>query len=204
MLRISPVLLAVALLAGCHRPDTVVILTSRGPAGEESPVAQVPIVILPYDRDSVATALAAKGTPRPDTLRLRSLFDTLRTAAIGTSRGTDRERTAARDRFRALQARLGPQIDSLRRIQQGWRREVFGGYDTLTLALTHRLARDPFTDTTDLRGVAVVRPRMSGPWWATVSTWDPADPYAEWYWNVPLLGDTIRLTTANATRRTRF
>lgn len=196
--------LVVALLAGCRRPDTVVILSSPGPAGEEGPVAQTPIVILPYDRDSVAIALAAKGPPRPDTLALRALFDSLRTAAAGTTHGTDRERVAARDRFRALQERLAPRLDSLRRMQQVWRSTVFGGYDTLTLALIHRLARDPFTDTTDARGVAVVQPKVDGRWWVTVSTWDPADPYAEWYWNVPLAGDTIRLNAVNATRRTRF
>lgn len=195
---------AVLLLTACDHPGTIVILSSRGPTGEEIPVAQTPITILPYDRDSVAAALAGRGAPRPDTLPLRVLFDSLRTAAAGTGRGTDRERIAARDRFRTLQDRLAPRLDSLRRLQQAWRRTVFGGYDTLTLALIHRIARDPFTDTTDARGTAAVRPKTGGRWWVTVSTWDPADPYAEWYWNVPLAGDTIRLSSANATRRTRF
>lgn len=202
---LRPAAIALLLLAAaCHEQETVVILSSRGPAGTEVPVAQTPIVILPYDRDSVATALAAQGGPRPDTLMLRALFDSLRAAAAGTFQGSDRERIAARDRFRALQDRLAPRLDSLRQLQRAWRNRAFGGYDTLTLALIQHLARDPFTDTTDADGVARVRPRASGPWWVTVSTWDPNDPYAEWYWNLKLVGDTLRLTTANATRRTRY
>lgn len=200
-LSLALLLLAVA---ACGERTTVVILTAPGATGEAQPVAGTPIVILPYDRDSVAIALAARGAPRPDTLPLRALFDSLRAAAAGTSQGDTPARVAARDRFRKLQDRLAPRLDSLRGLQHAWRVAVFGGYDTLTLDLTHRLAQDPFTDTTDARGVAVVRPKTGGRWWVTVSTWDPDDPYAEWYWNLPLTGDTLRLSSANAVRRTRF
>ncbi|HET7040560.1 MAG TPA: hypothetical protein VFI13_01015, partial [Gemmatimonadales bacterium] len=189
-------LLLVAGLGACRPAATVVVVTSTGADGKELPVAQTPLVILPYDRDSVAAALLAAAPARPDTMPLVRLLDSLRTAYRRSLAATGAATPAARARYAALRDALTPAMDSLRQLQQAWRTAAFGGYDTLTLALTHRLARDPFTDTTDAQGVADVRPRMSGPWWVTATTWDPADPYSEWYWNVPLTGDTVRLSTA--------
>lgn len=191
-------------LVACRPAGTVVVLTSTDAAGRPVPVASMPLVLLPYDRDSVADALAAAGPPRPDTLPEARLLDSLRTAYRATLQSGGPERAAAKARFERLRAALAPRLDSLRLLQQGWRAAVYGGYDTLTLALTHRLLRDPFADTTDSRGIAVVRPRNAGPWWVTVATWDATDPYADRYWNLPLTGDTLRLTPANASRRTRF
>lgn len=193
-----------ALLSGCRASGTVVVVTASAADGRPIPVGDLPLVILPYDRDSVADALAAAGRPRPDTLPLVALLDSLRHGYARIAALPERDRPAAHAVFDRLRAALAPRLDSLRLIQQGWRAEVFGGYDTLTLGLIHRLARDPFTDTTDARGMVVVRPRMSGPWWVTVTTWDANDPYSEWYWNLPLTGDTLHLTTANAHRRTRI
>ena len=191
-------------LSACRPSGTVVVLTSTDAAGRPVPVASMPLVILPYDRDSVADALAAGGPPRPDTLPEARLLDSLRAAYRATLREAGPEQAAAKARFEHLRTALAPRLDSLRLLQQGWRAAVYGGYDTLTLALTHRLLRDPFADTTDARGIAVVRPKTSGPWWVTVATWDATDPYADRYWNLPLTGDTLRLTPANAGRRTRF
>lgn len=200
----SLLILAALALSACRGAGTVVTLSTTGSNGQEAVVPGMPLVILPYDRDSVARALAAAGRVRPDTTELIRLLDTLRSAYTRSVTLPEAERPAARSALDHLRSSLTPRLDSLRRVQQTWRADVFGGYDTLTLGLIHRLSRDPFTDTTDARGVAVVAPKMSGPWWVTVSTWDPADPYSEWYWNVPLTGDTIHLTPANAHRRTRI
>lgn len=202
--RILRVLVALALLQACRPAGTVVIVTSAAADGRPEPVALTPLVILPYDRDSVAQALGAAGRSRPDTTELIRLLDSLRHAYAGIGALPAERRAPAQARFDRLRQTLTPKLDSLRLVQQAWRAEVYGGYDTLTLALTHRLMRDPFADTTDVHGMAVIRPKMSGPWWVTVSTWDVTDPYSEWYWNVPLTGDTVRLTPANARRRTRI
>lgn len=191
-------------LAACRPSGTVVVLTTTDAAGRPVPMASMPIVILPYDRDSVAEALTAAGAPRPDTLPEARLLDSLRGAYRATLGRTGPEQVAAKARFDRLRMALAPRLDSLRLLQQGWRAAVYGGYDTLTLALTHRLLRDPFADTTDTRGIAVVRPKNDGRWWVTVATWDATDPYADRYWNLPLTGDTLRLTPQNAQRRTRF
>ena len=202
--RLPPLLPFVLALAACRPSGTVVVLTSTGADGRPVAVGQMPLVILPYDRDSVADALTAAAPARPDTMGLVRLFDSLRTAYRRTLTTTGADQVAARGAYDRLRQGLAPTLDSLRQVQQAWRARAYGGYDTLTLALIHRLTRDPFTDTTDAQGMANVRPRMSGPWWVTVSTWDANDPYSEWYWNVPLAGDTLRLSPANARRRTRF
>ena len=191
-------------LAACRPSGTVVVMTSSDAAGRSIPASSMPLVILPYDRDSVADALAAKGPPRPDTLPAARLIDSLRAAYRATLDGSGPERAAAKARFDRLRDALTPRLDSLRQVQQAWSAQVYGGYDTLTLGLIHRLLRDPFTDTTDAHGIAMVRPPNGGPWWVTVATWDATDPYADRYWNLPLTGDTLRLTPANARRRTRF
>ncbi len=197
-------LLVVLALAACRPAGTVVLLTSTGADGRPVAVAGMPLVVLPYDRDSVADALTAAAPARPDTMGLVRLFDSLRTAYRRTLTASGADQAAARGAYDRLRQGLAPTLDSLRQVQQAWRARAYGGYDTLTLALIHRLTRDPFTDTTDTHGIAVVRPRMGGPRWVTVSTCDANDPYSEWYWNVPLTGDTLRLSPANARRRTRF
>ena len=197
-------LIALVLLPACHPAGTVVVVTSSAADGTPVPVGHLPLVILPYDRDSVTDALTAAGRPRPDTLPIVALLDSLRRSYARIATLPEGARPAAHAAFDRLRGALAPRLDSLRHIQQGWRAEVYGGYDTLTLGLIHRLTRDPFTDTTDATGMVRVQPKMSGPWWVTVTTWDATDPYSEWYWNLPLAGDTLHLTTANARRRTRI
>src|SRR5262249_7052252 len=129
---------------------------------------------------------------------------TLRVANARLRAASPKARPAAQKAFDRLYGSVHARMVQLQVSQHAWRDSAYGGWDTLTLALTHRLTRDPFTDTTDQRGVAVDSPRMSGPWWVTLTMWDAADPYSEWYWNVPLVGDTLRLSPANAEHRTRF
>jgi hypothetical protein len=43
-----------------------------------------------------------------------------------------------------------------------------------------------------------------GRWWIYARAWDVQDPNAEWYWNVPVEGDSVVLTPANARRRPRY
>ena len=197
--------LALLIVAACGRTTTVVVVALQGADGRETPVAEQAMVLLPYDRDSVTAALtAAWPTPRPDTLPLARLLDSL-------SAGYARFRTAApaakEEARRAMErerAALEPRVAALRAEQRAWRDSAWRSYDSLTFALIRRLARDPFADTTDASGAAVVCPSRPGPWWVTLTAWDAADPNAEWYWNLPLTGDTLRLTTANAVHRRRY
>ena len=201
---IRPLLPLLLLLAACQRTETVVILSSPGADGVEVPMTGKSFVVLPYDRDSVTRILAAAAGPRPDTMELARILDTLRTAWAHYLAAPVAERPALKTAIDRATERTTRRLTELRMAQAAWRDSAYRSYDSLTYALFRRLARDPFADTTDMQGVAVVAPSRAGAWWVTVSTWDARDPYSEWYWNVPLVGDTVRLSAANAQRRSRF
>ena len=198
-------LLPLLLLAACSQPTTVVVVALPGADGRDGPVAEQAMVVLPYDRDSMTAALtAAWPTPRPDTLPLTTLLDSLRGAYARFVAAAPARKDAARREMESLRTALEPRVAELRGAQHAWQDSAWRTYDSVTFALIRRLARDPFADTTDARGMARVTPPRPGPWWVTMTAWDRADPYTEWYWNVPLAGDTLRLTTANASHRRRF
>lgn len=79
----TSVLLAAALLAACadSSRDVVVRVAVPGPDSAESPVPQVQVLALPYDRDSLREALAAASPverPRAAEAELDSLFGVFR------------------------------------------------------------------------------------------------------------------------------
>lgn len=192
-------------LSACTRPTTVVSVSTPGADGREVPATGQAMVLLPYDRDSITAALtAAWPTPRPDTLPLTTLLDSLRGAYRRFVAAPPDQREATRREMESLRQRLEPRIAVLRVAQQAWQDSAWRTYDSVTFALVRRLARDPFADTTDATGLARVTPARPGPWWVTMTAWDAADPYTEWYWNLPLAGDTLRLTAANAAHRRRY
>ncbi len=64
-----------SLVTACaDRREVTVEVSIRGPDSVESPVSGLPVVALPYDRDSVLAALEATGSPRPHTQALDSLY----------------------------------------------------------------------------------------------------------------------------------
>ncbi len=52
-------------------------------------------------------------------------------------------------------------------------------------------------------GRAVLR-LGGGRWWIHARSPDPQDPYAEWYWNLPLPGGLARLGPETGARRPRY
>jgi hypothetical protein len=60
-----------------------------------------------------------------------------------------------------------------------------------------------FADTTDARGRATLR-LSARPWWIYARSPDPQDPNAEWYWNLPAVGDTLRLDAATGRHLPRY
>lgn len=192
------------LLAGCREAATVVIVSIPDGAGVARPAVEQILTVVPYDRDSVIRAISAPWLAhRPDTLPLTLLLDSLQRAFARLATASPADRAAARAAVDRLQAPDGA-LARLRAAQHAWQDSAYASYDSLTFALVKRIARDPFADTTDAAGVALVRPSRSGPWWITATTWDAKDPFSEWYWNLPLVGDTLRLTAANARHRRRF
>jgi hypothetical protein len=62
---------------------------------------------------------------------------------------------------------------------------------------------EPVIDTTDATGWAHFSlPR--GTWWIYAHAWDTSDPNSQWYWNVPLHGDTVLLSSRTGRQHPRY
>lgn len=244
-------LLLLLALAGCDATasrETVVRVLIPGPDSIPTPVAGLGLVALPYDRDSVLSALEARApSPRPATGALDSLFEQFRgpfaaysraaweagqlrdTLAVLKTRIDSVPRNAPQYRelyaafarlsegLEAAEAReadarkvldaarrkfVGPS-DSLRARARAWEDSAYAGYDSIVRGLTERSRRAPMADTTDATGHAVLELR-GRPWWIYARSWDATDPNAEWYWNVPVTGDTVVLDPRSGRRRPRY
>jgi hypothetical protein len=149
-------------------------------------------------RDSVVAALRAAASPASRAeldRRLTQLDDSLRrlTPALERARAT---LSAARDT-------LWPRIVPLRLEARQWQLSTFDGYYTAARGLARSRMRTVSADTTDATGWATMVV-ASGPWWITARSPDPQDPNFEWYWNVRVDGDTIRLNPATGRHLPRY
>ncbi len=93
--------------------------------------------------------------------------------------------------------------DSARRRVRAWEDSAYMGYDSIVRGITERSGRAPVADTTDATGHASVTLRGK-PWWIYARSWDATDPNSEWYWNVPVTGDTVVLDPRSGRRRPRY
>jgi hypothetical protein len=194
--------------------------------GVETPVAGLRVTFLPFDRDSVLAALEAAAPPRPSTDALDSLFQAFREPFNGFLRASaslerlrrrldqaptpalrdsaarlEREVEVARAALARARAELQPGIDSLRRVMAAWEDTAFGTYDSLAGTLTRR--RAAVADSTGADGWVTVTLRP-GRWWVTARAFNVLDPYAAWYWNLPVDADTLRLSPATGALRPRY
>jgi hypothetical protein len=204
-----------------------------GPDSAETPVTGVGVIALPYDRDSVLKELEHRArTPRPDPAPLDTLFAAfrgpftaysavmlrvgkLRDSVSDASAGPDSARLA--ESLRATEARAErarvqldrarrefvQQSDSLRRRMRQWEDSTYGGWDSVVQAQTRRSGREAISDTTGSDGWAHLT-LAPGQWWIHARSWDAGDPNAEWYWNTPVTGDTIFLSSRAARRQMRY
>ncbi len=128
-------------------------------------------------------------------LRFGRQADSL-TAAL---KARDRTQTA----LAAVRRSVIPRIDRLRAEVRAWEDSTRRDYNSITTQLTAALGRDPRGDSTGADG-RVTLPLGPGPWWIYAFTWDAADPYAEWYWNVPVQGDSVVLDEHSGQRRPKY
>lgn len=73
-MRLPWLVLLVAAAAGCGGRDVVVRVSIPDLDGVETPVPDLLVTFLPYDRDSILTMLETKAGPRPHAAELDSLF----------------------------------------------------------------------------------------------------------------------------------
>jgi hypothetical protein len=141
------------------------------------------------------------GLPRTGTeyagayLRWTGLRDTMRLL--------DAEAARARAALEAARPAFVARSESLRAALRDWQDSTYRGYDAAVDSLVRARRRTPVADTTDASGTATVELR-GGPWWIYARSWDPADPNAEWYWNVAVASDTVRLDGTTGLNRPRY
>ena len=149
--------------------------------------------------DSVNAGLSAALPGSPAARELSTRRKTLTDSLTRQNAGMVRARTA----LSAARDTLWPRIERLRREARAWEHTTYAGYDTLTRSQTTGRMRMITSDTTGAAGWASLRINQ-GIWWIHARSPDPQDPNLEWYWNVPLVADTVRLSPATGRRRPRY
>jgi hypothetical protein len=100
--------------------------------------------------------------------------------------------TLARQRLSATRDRLDPAIDTERVRIRAWEDTALRSYDSIGGSLVRQSYRDAIVDST--RADGRTRIKLKGkPWWVTARAVMVSDPNREWYWNLRVSGDTVRL-----------
>jgi hypothetical protein len=190
-------LLAACLAAAGCSDSKVVVRASLAEAGE--PVADLPVFLLPYDRQALMDSLAkAADQPEPTipsalVTQLESL--TARERQLGAA-GSAEVRLV-----RAQRAAVQAQLDSIRVNRRRWRQNVFADFDSVAAFKMAELGVTAATDTTDTQGVASIA-ADEGRFWIYAAYVLP-DVTLEWNVPVTVRGDStvVRLTRENAKER---
>jgi flagellar biosynthesis regulator FlaF len=182
--------------AGCS-DSKVVVQASLAESGQ--PVADLPVWVLPYDREALLDSLVRDaGKPEPAIpaellTQLQSLTARERQLA---ARGDSTLRQA-----RAQREAVQKRIDSIHVARRKWRGDVLAPFDSLARAKESEIGTVALVDTTDARGVARIS-ADEGRMWIYASYVLP-DVTLEWNVPVTVRGDstTVRLTRENAKER---
>lgn len=186
------------LAGGCESDPEVVVSATAGAQGAAAPITELPVRLLPYNRDSIIAELQEKARkPQPQVPpELLAQIDSLQSVSGARARDT---LAAARERtLRTLRAR----VDSIREARREWSAETLAGFDA---AVRKRLDAlddmEELVDTTDASGNAKFR-AVPGRWWVFSRY---LLPDRELYWNVPIevaSGATqVQLSPSNAESR---
>jgi len=150
-------------------------------------------------RDSLAAQRSALGPDSPAAHELGAQIarfdDSLRRLTPELERGRA-ALSAARDT-------LWPRITPLQADVRRWETSTYAGYDTIVRGLVRDRLRLGLADTTDMMGWASLQ-LDSGRWWIYARSPDPQDPHGQWYWNLPVQADTLRLSPATGRHLSRY
>ena len=206
MKRLLVPLAVLVLAAACDSGPRVVVRASLEPGG---PVSDLPVLLLPYDRQAVLDSLRRAADKPEPTLpqeviqRLRGDTSTVPPPAADT--GARRDTAAARRRdstMAVIRAMTRPQLrryaDSVRRAQRAWADSAYASFDEVVRAKVDAAARGEQTDTTAADGVARFAPK-DGDWWVWARYTLPNEE-VEWLVpvRVPEKGDSIVVTLNRA------
>ena len=115
----------------------------------------------------------------------------------------ERRRDSADAAKQAARKAFGPASDSVRTALKAWENSTYREYGDITERLSQNAGAVPTTDTTGTDGHVTLQLKP-GRWWIYANAWDVADPNAEWYWNLPVQGDSLTLSPENGRRRPRY
>ncbi|HYR07828.1 MAG TPA: hypothetical protein VEQ60_08675 [Longimicrobium sp.] len=187
-------LLAACLAAAGCSDSKVVVQASLATAGE--PVADMPVFLLPYDRQALMDSLA-KASDETEPAIPAALVTQLESL-----NAQERQLAAAGDstvrRVRAQRAAVQAQVDSIRVNRRRWRQQVFADFDSVAQMKMAELGASAATDTTDAQGIARIG-ADEGRFWVYAAYVLP-DVTLEWNVPVTIRGDStvVRLTRENA------
>ncbi len=190
-------LAACVAAAGCS-DSKVVVRASLAEGGE--PVADLPVFLLPYDRQALMDSLAeAAGQPEP-------AIPAALVTQLESLTAQERQMAAAGDsavrQVRARRAALQAQVDSVRVERRRWRSQVFAPFDSVAEAKMEEMGAGAVSDTTDASGRARITAPDEGRFWIYAAYVLP-DVTLEWNVPVTVRGDStvVRLTRENANER---
>jgi hypothetical protein len=153
-------------------------------------------------RDSLAALQGrldslGRGSPQYRSLhaRLSRLSDSLASIEIRGER--------ARAALSRARADFVSRSASLRTAIRQWEDSTYRGWDSIVERLAKARGLEPVTDTTDATGWARFT-LAPGKWWIYARAWDTSDPNSEWYWNLPVEGDTVLLSSRTGQQRPRY
>lgn len=213
--------LFLSLLAACDsRLDVQVVIPDA--AGVPVPIEGMRIALVPWDRDSIMGEVeSGMVLPRPHTDSLDRLFQAFRTpyrefltttatwhaltarsdAPTDSVAQADSARRAAATRLDLVRRRVQSAIREERARLRPWSELAGARFDTILAAISK-----PWSAIIDSTGAdGWVRLSVpSGRYWVVARAVSAQDPNAEWYWNLPATGDTIRLNHHTGRLRPRY
>jgi hypothetical protein len=158
----------------------------------------------------------AESRLRDSLMLVRTRMDSLPPASVERSRlsagyqrlsdslaRTSRRAQSARAALDRARTDFVSRSESLRTAVRQWEDSTYRGWESIVESLAKARRRQPVTDTTDATGWAHFT-LDSGRWWIYARAWDTADPNSQWYWNLPLVRDTILLSSRSGHRRPRY
>jgi hypothetical protein len=208
----------VALVALPYDRDSIIAALAANATSPRPDVSSLDSLFARFQRPFAAYAVAADKSARlQDSLgRVKTALDSLPRESpayrvrygdfvtLGAERAAaDRQRDSLQRALKGARDAFGTRSDSTRLALREWEDSTYRDYEKITQELARNLALQPTTDTTGADGTATLVLKK-GRWWIYARTWDALDPNAEWYWNVPVRGDSLSLSPENARRRPRY
>jgi hypothetical protein len=166
---------------------------------ENGAVADLPVVLLNYDRKAILDSLArAYKVPQP--AFPQELIQQIQGLSAEEQAAHARGDTAVA-RVEALRRTLLARADSIRAAQRAWADRAYARFDTIVTKRTARNGMLVREDTTDKQGMAVL-PADHGEFWVTAQY---TLPYSRLEWSVPVKlvkgevdSAVVKLTRRNA------